>query len=164
MKNSILNTHFILILSTILLLVSCSGEDGEDGQDGNANVIISEWFPSEFSNNPSTLELTAIENEIFNEETVSNAVVLVYGNRIDGVFALPVVFDEESYFFFIQKNTKTLNIVGQNINNTPSIYSSFEEFRYVIIPRDSNSTGKNNHPNFHKMSYEEVIDYFNILN
>ena len=153
--------QIILLLFTTLLVISCTGEDGQDGVngidgadgangiDGSANVIISEWFPSEFSDSASLLELTSIENEIFNEETASNAVVLVYGNRIDGVFGLPVVFDEESYFFFIAAEQETLFIAGQNIANRPSIYSSFQEFRYVIIPGDT--TGKEQHPNFYKM-------------
>ncbi len=169
MKHSILSTNFILVLLTALLLVSCSAEDGADGQDGidgidgadgSVNVIISEWFPSEFSNTASTLEIMSLENEIFNEETASNAIILVYGNRIDGVFGLPVVFDEESYFFFVAANQETLFIAGQNTMNRPSIYSSFQEFRYIIIP--GNTAGKEHHPDFYKMSYEEVMDYFEL--
>lgn len=170
MKITILSIKFLILAFVSILVISCSVEDGQDGaigtqgiagidgEDGNANVIASDWFPSEFSSTASLLEITSIENEIFNEETASNAIVLVYGRRIDGVFGLPVVFDEESYFFIISPDDKSLWIVGQNILNRPSIYSSFEQFRYIVIP--GNTTEKNNKPDFNKMSYYEVMNYF----
>ena len=176
MKNSILKIKLLLMVLGAVLMLSCSTENGEDGaigpqgiagvdgingEDGNANVIISEWFNEEFSDDLRRLDTFSIENDIFNEDTGSNAVLLVYGRRgLDGVFSLPVVFDEQSYFYFIDTADKSLTIVGQSTSERLFTYKRFREYRYAIIP--GNTADKTNSPDFSKMTYEQVMDYFKL--
>jgi len=152
------------------------GDDGQNGIDGNANVIASAWLePDETSysvNNPTykSLTLTSVNSR-------NNQVILVYYDNDINVHLVPKYYFlpsgdiTKSISSSINHASRTLNLsirkYGSNL--TPSeylwdadgpAYGKGVRFRYVIIP--SSTTGKLNHPNFLKMSYKEVMDYFKL--
>ncbi len=155
------------------------GANGVDGADGNANVSASQWFPlsfiktvtngiPQFDSNISVPEITS--------EIVDQGVVLVYG-KLNGYveevwprdhvaqFPITVMYNAlgntqiNTYKAFI-----TVGNLRVNITENFDIHDGTgpaHRFRYVIIPSNATS-GKNAHLNFHKMSYEEVMDYFGL--
>jgi len=93
MKNLILKTKFVVTSLLIVLFISCDGEDGamgpagqngidgtdgangSDGQDGNANVIASDWFDVNWSNDNSTFgsydqAATEITQDVFDSAVI----------------------------------------------------------------------------------------------
>ena len=42
------------------------------------------------------------------------------------------------------------------------IFDWMEEFRYVIIPQGTSTSGKSVGMDYNKMSYEEVMDHFGL--
>jgi len=155
------------------------GMDGEDGTDGNANVIASDWLePTESSyivNNPR-LKSLELANGV-NQNTIMEGVILVYYDNDIDVTLLP------QYYFVTGTINKT---VETRINHASRrIYVSIERFdsdltpreylwdpsgpaygkgvrfRYVIIPSNT-TTGKKATIDFKKMSYEAVMDHFEL--
>ena len=157
-----------------------AGADGEDGQDGNVNVIASDWLePLESSygiNNPRHKSLT-LENNI-DANVITNGVILVYYDSDVNVRLLPsyslssTTGDiSKSIDSHINHASRSIYVTLRKYNSdfTPreyiwdsslAIYNRGVRFRYVIIP--SGTTGKSIGVNFEKMSYEEVIDYFEL--
>ena len=164
----------VLIASFVFTLVACSGEDGaagpqgEPGEDGNANVIASPWIPSELGDNPTTFDFFSHQDPQITEQVTNNAAFLVYGKKftlsnVDPVLALPVVFDERSYYFELFPNQNSIFFRGQSVDKTTQfVFDDFSEFRYVIIPSADGTSGKIPLPDFKKMTYAEVVQYFEL--
>lgn len=144
-----------------------AGTKGDQGDPGTANVIYSEWFPSNFTDptNSPTASFEIIAPEI-TEEIRDTGVVLVYGKRSIHVYSLPDTFTNEHWYF--QLNDQNLDHLliwvettdGTNIS-TP--FFNFGVFRYVIIPGGVPSAGKStSDQDYTKMSYESIVERFNI--
>jgi len=188
MKKSIFNVKLILTLITALLLFSCDGEDGMDGvdgidgidgvngsngidgEDGNANVTASDWITIQFATGATLASTFEIVDPDVTEEMANSAVILAYGKRLvnggatERVYQLPAQFPQGNYSFFTEDfnddGEYEMNFQAISPDGNLYVYDRFVEVRYVIIP--ASTTGKSSNRNFSKMSYEEVMDYFNL--
>jgi len=176
------NRLFLVLACMALMLTSCSGEDGSDGidgmdgatgpqgapgVDGNANVIASPWIPAQFSTTLAISSYFSYDDERLNSEISDTAVFLVYGRKFtfstsDIIIELPVTFNQKSYYYKVFAHQGSIFFRAQSVDQTtPYNFNDFSEFRFVIIPANeisSKSTGRD----FHKMTYEEVVDYLNL--
>ena len=158
-----------------------AGEDGQDGQDGSqgeqgepgtANVIYSDWFTLPFPDNINGINYVAstVANDI-TEEIVQNGVVLIYG-RFDTTVLIPQLlpfsaFGEQQYYApgFRAPNetspTGRVSVTIYSMDGSPIGIPIFLEYRYVIIPGGIPTSGKST-IDYTQLSYEEIIDLFNI--
>ncbi len=150
------------------------GTDGTDGADGNANVIYSDWITVEPSawapplGTATSLHNTTIMAPELTQEDLDTSVILVYLNLvfIGGANAVaPLPWNDERAEFAISRLAigeiilKLRSLDGEAFIVNPPI--AFE-FRYVIIPGGNPTSGKSPYPDFTKMTYNEVVAYFNI--
>ena len=152
------------------------GVDGQDGEDGNANVIASDWFGpvgQTFVVNGYTKyaefdkDITGIDAGLY-----ENGTLLVYGkfsNFVSEVWPsdhsaqLPVTISggttEHIYTYYFSPTNLKIRYRQEGPADTWSFSTTGNIFRYIAIP--SNISGKSR-IDFSKMSYEEVMDYFNL--
>tara|TARA_Y100000815_G_scaffold242316_1_gene239144 strand:+ start:191 stop:748 length:558 start_codon:yes stop_codon:yes gene_type:complete len=183
MKNSNLYIKTTLAIFLTTLFIGCSAEDGEQGptgpqgtqgeqgptgtqgepgENGNANVIASEWIPEQFSNDIVSYTQFYIEDEAFTSDILNSGTVLVYGR--DGVYVvpIPVVFNDQTYYFVLPETLGEIIFIARSVDNSLTSFGVFTDFRYVIIP-DSSTTMKDGQTiNFNKMTYYEVMDHFGL--
>ncbi|SIS39270.1 Collagen triple helix repeat-containing protein [Zobellia uliginosa] len=151
------------------------GEDGEDGATGTANVIFSDWIPSTFDNNiVATGAGIDIEAERLTNDIMNDGVVIVYGRNEElftgnDIFPLPQVVGNNQHAFRLEKvGTIRITILSTDGSSVGSPY--FEKYRYVLIPGGQSSEGnegpgslsKQQHLDYAKMSYDEIVAHFNI--
>lgn len=144
------------------------GADGVEGETGTANVIYSPWLDSGF-NTPiaSPVGSFSIDAPEITQEVIDNGVILVYGKDNGNViYALPVTLhssstDEAYYFSFENPGTLEIHVAEINSAFLNEIFID-NEFRYVIIPGGSPTSGKSSSVDYSKMTYEEIVKHFNI--
>lgn len=155
------------------------GVPGEQGATGNANVIALDWFtPSEyllserfgisyFEHDEAIPEIT--------QEVLDTGVILTYAKLnfyessfwpTDQVGTLPLSLHYIATSIEYVDHWRAAATVGNlkvGISNNANLYTfipSGNEFRCVIIP--NGIAGKSKAPDFKKMTYEEVMDYFDL--
>ncbi|MGJ8735120.1 hypothetical protein [Zobellia laminariae] len=153
-----------------------NGEDGEDGEDGNAEVYYSDWIPAEFTGTSETSKFMGIDfpSEMESAFRIKNThIVLVYftGFGDGNVYQLPVLNFRGAEFTFGYGSGSSAS-ADINIRAKSTSTSALTEFaispdrgnklRYLIIPPNILISSKRNTANFDKMTYFEVMDYFNI--
>ena len=157
------------------------GEQGEQGEPGTANVIYSDWIDSEFDDDIFTTSASfSIDAPLMTEDIIDEGVILVYGRSFPApvtndtdVYALPVVFGaarQQSYYYRAETTGQLDIVVVANEEGEPVGNPFFEVFRYVLIPGgqptdDSNPgdvTTKREALDYTKMTYEEILEHFNI--
>ncbi len=143
-----------------------AGTQGEQGETGTANVIYSDWIPSGLpANVASTTANFSIPAPLLTDEIRNTGVILVFGRTsIDNIYGLPATFGEgfqESYFFR-SGSAGSLSIRVSSLDGNDIGAPIFSNYRYVLVPGGT-LTGKSfSSAEYHKMSYEEVIELFNI--
>lgn len=187
MKKIILNTKLIIMIIGALLVLSCSvedgqdgamgpqgingtngidgedgtnGVDGEDGEDGNANVMDSGWRLSGFSSTASSVHSFDIVDSKITQETMDSSAVFAFGKIGTSAISIPFVFRNKSYYFNIRPATTSIRFIANSIDSSMEVYNDFSEVRYIIIP--SSTASKSNQPDFSKMNYWQIIDYFGL--
>ncbi|MEM9361405.1 MAG: hypothetical protein AAGA43_02170 [Bacteroidota bacterium] len=178
---------FISMLIVIALGIGCSAEDGMDGAqgpagmdgqngidgvDGNANVFASEWLevPESFTNISAVLnETTFLASEI-TQTVMDSGIILVYGRVNDEIILpIPFQFEDESYYFAL--NPGELILGGESISNSLQFFALFQDLRYVIVPSNSTTTGKNSSQSILEdfkeggidtSDYYAVMDYYGL--
>ncbi|KAG1649002.1 Kelch repeat-containing protein 1 [Nymphon striatum] len=144
-----------------------NGTDGAQGETGSANVIYSEWLPSEFPNNiPLSQDSFVVEAPDLTMEIVENGLLLVFGrtsNPIDQIIVeqLPrPVFFRDQYYFHRYITTPTNEGPQQftvEVLSTDGGFIGvpfFEEYRYFIIPGGNPASGKSSIA-YSKMRYAD---------
>lgn len=151
------------------------GADGVDGEDGNANVIASAWIDADFATASSNFSFFDVRDSQFDATIINSGVVLVYGKEItmpnndEFVHAIPYQNFNERYSFNITANVLNnlvltagrIRFTARSVDNSQEIFSRFAQFRYVIIPDASSASGKIT-TDFMSMTYEEVVQYFEL--
>ncbi|GAB5476426.1 MAG: hypothetical protein Mars2KO_45250 [Maribacter sp.] len=157
------------------------GDTGQDGEDGNANVIASPWIE------PTSADMYVIDNlrnkvmvldENMNFNTIHNGTILVYYDNDVTVHSLPyynvspssgelsksitseINHASRTLYLKINKFTSDLQPSEYLWNPSGPAYAKGVRFRYVIIPE--NTSGKTSSINYAKMTYHEVMDYFQL--
>ena len=180
-----------MAILTMVLFIACSAEDGSDGinglngidgvdgadgsdgEPGTANVIYSDWIQTNFAN-PDPAPENVMPLETFSSDEIDTAadVVLVYGgNNLNGdfeIYQLPYIRIGNVQFtfgFFGSDGTETgttfLQVRANTFDGTNATFQFFDSYRYVIIPGGNPVTGKTSF-DYSKMSYQEIIELFNI--
>ena len=182
-------TLMYLFIATTVAFTSCDAEDGmdgmdgaqgeqgipgEDGQDGNANVIFSDWIPTEFSSTPDVISFFDVADPQITEEVVNTAAILAYGDVAgsNAFIVIPYTFLNESYFFAFLKGSNSIRFLGASVDGSPEIFDQITAVRYVIIPPGEDSGRAASNPNIilqnlraqgvNINNYEEVAAYYNL--
>ncbi|VAW14665.1 Phage tail fiber protein [hydrothermal vent metagenome] len=147
------------------------GTDGTDGADGNANVQL---YTLEIPN-MSTSSGFRLNFDVLTPEVLKENIVLLYLKTRNGVDMVPgrgikfVAGTDPDIPFNI-----TSRLVGTGSANIKVFFTDLDgapfpvlAFHYsglnvFIIKPSTVLTGKSNDPDFFKMSYEEVVDYFGL--
>ncbi|MGB7392941.1 MAG: hypothetical protein WA913_00970 [Pricia sp.] len=145
------------------------GEQGEQGATGTANVIYSDWIAAEFETDIADgFDNFSISAPEVTQEVLDTAVLLVFANsNSNTIFQLPISFHlnlRENYWFRVL-NLGSINLGVEGIDGNNAIGNPFlnNEFRYVIIPGGVSASGKGEHSvNYAKLSYQEIIEMFDI--
>jgi hypothetical protein len=171
MTNRLFSMLFVASLLMACAKDGLDGADGKQGEPGTANVIYSEWIPSEFEddiqfNSSSFL----IQSRLITDEIINHGLILIYGkvrkNSDEFVFPLPVTFDfrNEAYYYNTEGEHK-LSIGVRSIDGVSAVEDTyFAEYRYVLIPGGSNISARSYSglKDYSKMSYREIAKRFNI--
>lgn len=151
-----------------------AGQDGQDGQDGNANVIFSDWIPTEFSSNPDSLSTFDVVDPQITEDLVNTAAILAYGGIAgsNAIIVIPYTFFNESYYFAFLEGSNSIRFVGASVDGSPEVFDQIDAVRYVIIPPVEGSGRTTSNPESIVQhlrdqgvdinNYEEVAAYYNL--
>lgn len=159
----------MLLALVIAFTFSCSedgavgpqGAAGKDGQDGNASVVSSDWFtPSSHTLSIGFGGINLLDHDQeateITQEIIDSGVVLVYGKLngyissvwpTDQVSLLPIILTYSVSPANIDTFTELLSVGNikirfTNNNNAYSSVSTNHQFRYVIIPSSSSTSGR----------------------
>ncbi len=146
------------------------GNNGTDGIDGNANVQL---YTLDIPN--VTGSAISINFDVLTPEVLSENIILLYlkdGNRLNSVpgrgkitvagTAPDIYFNTTSRL--AGTGNANIRIFYTDLDGAPFSVSGFHYngLNVFIIKPSAILTGKTGKPDFTKMSYEEVITYFNI--
>ena len=138
-----------LVLSSVLIIFSCSGEDGETGPPGNANVIVSDWMPivwtwADYQTADAFMDIPVEDMTSYLD---NGGVVMMYIKNYSRVKALPSSFSSgylsfdfgtfpasesfetnafEGFRYYSEGNLSILNIFQNDSENIG--------VRYVLVP------------------------------
>lgn len=192
MQTIFLNFKLLIMTLSAALVISCSAEDGEDGaigpqgpqgeqgiqgtsgqdgEDGNANVIASDWFPTQFSSSPTTLTSFSVPMTELTDEMANSALIMAYGKRLvnggstERIYLLPVTIGERTYQFYAEdeEGDGSYDFVCQGTSGSGNnlVFNTFVEIRYVIVPQGTLS-GKAIMQDITKMEYREAMEYLGL--
>ncbi|MEH6679511.1 MAG: hypothetical protein V7724_03135 [Sediminicola sp.] len=148
------------------------GEQGEQGEPGTANVIYSDWIPVDYivdvAAESNLMGLGVLNSSELNQET---DVLLVYGQReteagtTDGIFGLPFILATQNEYYgfglFDASGGTGIQVRVNTLDGGANLFTFFTSYRYVIIPGGMPSAGKST-IDYTKMTYEEILERFNI--
>ncbi|MCG2460639.1 hypothetical protein K8352_07765 [Flavobacteriaceae bacterium F89] len=153
------------------------GIDGQDGADGkDATVVASSWISlieDDFVSSSKSIGYgytydTSYATTLLTQEALDQDVILVYLKLNTGqIVQMPYVYNSDDHAAVAYTAILSLNSLG--INVTPSYdldYIGLIEpleisVRFVIIPATA-LTAKAYPKDFKKMTYNEVMSYFNL--
>ncbi|MEM9681348.1 MAG: hypothetical protein AAF901_13580 [Bacteroidota bacterium] len=181
-KRNVVKTVFKTVFLS-MLLTNCSGSDGMDGVDGingldgevgSANVIYSNWFPSQFPDEILNFNLQRfwVDAPDLTTDILDQGVILVFGrysttsSTIVEQLPFTSVFRQQMYIHsYILPNDGTparVNITVYPTGGGVIGQPLFDDYRYVIIPGGLPTTAGKTQIDHTKMSYEEMIEHFGI--
>ena len=148
------------------------GDDGQDGATGTANVIYSDWIPSDF---PETIENIYDQWDMYAPELTrqihETGVVLVFARRGLFTYPIPNTFFEninEHYKFRLFDVNETLIAIRVSSTTNFDIGEPFlnGDYRYILIPggipSEKGPQIGSKVLDYSKMTYEEIAERFNI--
>jgi len=147
------------------------GEQGDQGATGTANVIFSDWIPRDFdTGGASETNEQLLATLGLGEYSLNEDVLLVFGRRtidiiVAEVYQLPYILASQDEYYGFQVGSfsggSALRIDVSTLDGGTNLFTFFDDFRYVIIPGGVSNSGKSS-INFSKMTYDEVVNHFNI--
>lgn len=148
------------------------GPQGEQGEPGTANVMYSDWANTELGNSIAASSASFdIDAPEIDADMLNFGTILVYARRVDLVdgnivYQLPIVFGaarQQSYYFVATTGNIEINVHANEQGEDVGDGSFLAQYRYVLIPGGVSTSGKSgSNMDFTKMTYEEVVEYFNI--
>ncbi|MCX7550666.1 hypothetical protein [Xanthomarina sp. F2636L] len=190
-SNLISKSKYVLLAFLVIFSFSCSPEDGDtgpqgpagmdgtdgtDGTDGNANVIYSSWFGPDgqtfISNGYTSYAEFEVSAPELTNDIINNGVVLVYAkfnNYVPEVWPaghvaqLPLTISggttDHIYTYYVEDSNMKIRYRQEGPASTWS-FVGVQMFRYVLIP--GNIDARAQQIDYSKMTYEEVINHFNL--
>ncbi|CAM4279789.1 collagen-like triple helix repeat-containing protein [Zobellia nedashkovskayae] len=154
------------------------GPKGDTGETGAANVMYSDWLDQDFSyyDGPDSKSMKVDEIRLTQEFLNNGGFVLgYYRSSSNTVYQLPLVFDHSSFAIrrdFVAIHFSDRGEIRFGAHSTDDTELSEHEltgssiarpqYKYVMVPGGVSLSGRSEQPNFKKMSYEEVMDYFGL--
>lgn len=147
------------------------GPQGPQGEIGTANVIYSDWITVQETDwSPSTGTVTRktailIAPEITQEHLDTSAILVyvqkVFGTEPNSIALLPM--DDNEFEFVLDGIDIGEIIIKARRIDLGTFNNNFVAlpFRYVIIPGGTQAKD-GTHPDFEKMTYQDVMDFFGI--
>ena len=156
------------------------GQDGTDGTDGNADVRIFEYDSRTFTTS-TTYQMTDITQTVMSNSLVLGYYgttierVIISGNApismvqwkpvpgIDNLFIIKSQTGKSGFFNpgGGSNNAQEMNVKLLNFDGTSYLPSTtFEQFKIIVAP--ANIAGKNSTVDLRKMTYEEVMQHFEL--
>lgn len=147
------------------------GETGPKGDTGETNIIASEWIPSGFTV-PTPIAESFVQFFIdapeLTDEIKQSGVIMVYGKygneTLPRIVPLPFLIPNvrnHYYYFQINDINNRISINLYHTENGSIGYPAFEEYRYVLIPPTTTTTGKPS-IDYSQMSYDDVVTLLNL--
>ena len=147
-----------------------NGTDGADGTDGNANV---QFFTLEIPKTDGSG--FGIDFNVLTPEVLSNNIILMFlkhGSRLDpvpgrGRIIIPGTAPDIPFLIssnFAGTGNHNIFVFYTTLDGDPITINAFHysALNLFIIKPNTSENAKSNNPDFSKMSYKEVIEYFNI--
>ncbi len=154
------------------------GDTGEQGETGTANVMYSDWLDQDFSYLDGARSKSMKVDEVrLTQEFLDNGgfVLCFYRSSSNAVYQLPLVFDHSGFAirrYFVAIHFDDRGEIRFQVTSTDDTDLSDHEltgssiakpqYKYVMIPGGVSLAGRSERPNFKKMSYEELMDYFGL--
>ena len=175
-----LKTKYLVLALITTFCFSCSdGEDGIDGanglqgeqgipgidgEDGNANVIVSDWIPSEFSTTATTRSIFEIEDPALTVDIADTAVIYVYARAgSSDVIGIPFTFSNRSYYFAVIPTQNELRIIAGSIDGSNEFFNiDFNAVRYVIVPASTSASETSKQASIDYSDYNAVKEAYNL--
>ncbi|MBQ4915908.1 collagen-like protein [Maribacter sp. MMG018] len=154
------------------------GDKGDQGDPGTANVMYSDWLDQDFSylDGARNKSMKVDESRLTRDFLNNGGIVLAfYRSSSNTVYQLPLVYDFAS--FAVRRSFIAIHFLdrGEIRFNADSLddtdLSDYEltgssigepQYRYVMIPGGINISGRSEQPNYKKMSYDEIVAYFDL--
>ena len=131
-----------------------AGANGTDGEDGNANVT-QYTFPSFEHTGGDIIRTIALSKSNFEK-----SVVLVYAQISFLWYPLPGNVGGTHEYRILYNPSSTTDIHIRWVSGTGN--QTIDGLRILVIPASQIISGKSQSLNFHKMTYEEVADHFEL--
>lgn len=148
------------------------GAEGEQGETGTANVIYSDWIASEFGSIFAAQQSEQLLVTLgLNDFNTAQDVMVVYGRHennalSDDILQLPfeLFSQNEVYRYRLTSGNGFIALYADAASSDGGnkLFTYFNDYRYIIIPGGNSTSGKSANIDYTKMSYEEVIEAFNI--
>jgi len=153
--NKISKRLMSLLLAVLFVAVGCGkdgdpgpegpqGEKGEKGEAGSVDIIYSDWFQIDWNlNDGSSYKAHSLEVSELTQDFIDQGGVLLMFVR-DGDFIYPIPFSggNDYLYFTISLPNELLIYLGTTDGASVESFLADGEYRYVLIPGDSNVTGR----------------------
>lgn len=143
-----------------------NGSNGTNGADGNANVMVSDWITTAFSQTAAFATGFSVTDPNLTTEVINNSLILGYGKRnsvFKDILPLPIQILNQKYQIELSdlggENYRLL-FRGLSVDGSTEVFNLLAEVRYFVIPVN-NTTGKSR-SDFEKMSYDEIVTHFQL--
>lgn len=151
------------------------GNQGSPGEDGNAEVFYSNWISADFTGSSSSLKFMNIkfpdtQPSAFRIKNTHLVLVYFSGYGDGNVYLLPVLnFRGAKFTYGFGSGSAAVDDILIRAEALSGDLNEFQidpargaRFRYLIVPPNILVGSKKNSPDFNKMSYKEVMDYFTL--
>ena len=152
------------------------GPQGPQGEPGAVNIIYSEWLPQDFNFQDALTYKAMLVNDVnINDNFLDNGgIVLGFFRYQDNVpyqlpyqdfgqnnirTITPVHFSDGGNVRFGIQSTDGTDLTASEVNGSGA---SNPEYKYVLIPGGTLTTGSRSSIDLKKLSYKEVCDYLGI--
>lgn len=153
------------------------GNEGPQGDEGNANVMYSDWLNQDinFLNFSRSKTMRINEARLTRDFFNNGGFVIGFFRSLEtSRYMLPyispfgesmrsmqtLIFVDGGEIRFTIYSTDGSSLSDQEVNGVGG--NEQVQYKYVMIPGSINITGKSQQPNFKKMTYYEVMDYFDL--
>ena len=145
-------------------IAGLDGDDGTDGEDGNANVIASDWIPSEFSTTATTRSIFEIEDPALTVDIADTAVIYAYARAgSNDVISIPFTFSNRSYYFAVIPTQNVLRIIAGSVDGSQEFFNiDFNAVRYVIVPASTSASETSKQASIDYSDYNAVKEAYNL--
>lgn len=168
-----ISKRLVSLLLGVLLVFGCAkdgdpgpegphGEKGEKGEAGAVDITYSDWLQIDWNlSDGSTYKAHSLEvGELTQDFIDQGGVLLVFLRDGDFIYPIPFSAGNDYLYFTISLPNELLIYLGTNDGASVELFLAEGEYRYVLIPGESNVNGRTRSPD--PTNYNEVVEYYSI--